>query len=212
MFKVEIIGNIGADAEVKNVQGSKFVAFRVAHTNKFKNQQGQETEETTWIDVTMNDTESKVIPFLKAGVKVFVRGNAALRVYSSPKLRQMVAGLRVSAWEVELCGGTSDLVPRQLINPSDGSIHDVQKYYWINHNTEGMKPDEYVELIDKGGRLYMMNNQGFVAPMPQQDDDQQDENQANAQTDTKVNANQPTKEADKVQTGQGGKRGSGKNK
>ena len=91
MLKVEVIGNLGADAEVKDYQGNKFVTFRVAHSSKFKNADGQQTESTTWVDVTMNDTESKVIPFLKAGVKVFVRGNASLRVYSSPKDRMMKA-------------------------------------------------------------------------------------------------------------------------
>lgn len=180
MFKVEIIGNIGADAVVKEVQGSKFVTFRVAHTSRFKNQQGQDTEETTWIDVTMNDVESKVIPFLKSGVKVFVRGNASLRVYSSPKLKQMMAGLRVSAWEIELCGGTSDEVPRQLIDPSNGQIFDVSKHYWVNKATEGMKENEYVELIDKGGRAFIMNYAGFVAPAqePAEGDSQQEAEQS----------------------------------
>lgn len=175
MFKVEIIGNIGADAEVKEVQGSKFVTFRVAHSSKFKNAQGTDTEETVWIDVTMNDVNSKVIPFLKQGVKVFVRGNGSLRVYSSPKLKMMVAGLRVSAWEVELCGGMSDDVPRQLIDPSNGQIFDVSKHYWVNHSTEGMKEDEFVQLIDKGGREYMMNFGGFVVPMAMQDGDTEDQ-------------------------------------
>lgn len=180
MFKVEVIGNIGADAVVKEVQGSKFVTFRVAHTSRFKNQQGQDTEETIWIDVTMNDVESKVIPFLKSGVKVFVRGNASLRVYSSPKLKQMMAGLRVSAWEIELCGGTSDEVPRQLIDPSNGQIFDVSKHYWVNKATEGMKEDEYVQLIDKGGRAFIMNYAGFVAPAqePAEGDSQQEADQS----------------------------------
>lgn len=164
MLKVELIGNIGADAEVKDFQGNKFVTFRVAHSSKFKDANGTETESTTWVDVTMNDTESKVIPFLKQGVKVFVRGNASLRVYSSPKDRMMKAGLQVSAWEIELCGGQSDDVPRQLIDPSSGALFDVTKHYWCNRSTEGMKADEFVELIDKRGHSFMMNYGGFVVP------------------------------------------------
>jgi single-stranded DNA-binding protein len=34
MLKVELIGNIGADAEVKDYQGNKFVTFRVAHSSR----------------------------------------------------------------------------------------------------------------------------------------------------------------------------------
>ena len=33
MLKVEIIGNLGADAEIKEANGSKFVTMRVAHTS-----------------------------------------------------------------------------------------------------------------------------------------------------------------------------------
>lgn len=185
MFKAEIIGNIGADVEIKDYQGGKFATFRVAHSVKYRNQAGQETETTTWIDVTMNDTESKILQFLKAGTKVFVRGNANLRVYSSPKLKQMVAGLTISAWEIELCGGVSDIVPRQLIDPSTGALFDVTKYYWCNHATEGMKEDEFVTLIDKGGREYMMNFGGFVQPIQVADGDTED------QGATQVSSEQP---------------------
>lgn len=171
MLKVEVIGNLGADAEVKDYQGNKFVTFRVAHSSKFKNADGQQTESTTWVDVTMNDTESKVIPFLKAGVKVFVRGNASLRVYSSPKDRMMKAGLQVSAWEIELCGGQSEDVPRQLIDPSSGALFDVSKYYWCNKSVEGMKADEYVELVDQKGHRFLMNYGGFVQPFAEESGD-----------------------------------------
>ena len=185
MLKVELIGNIGADAEVKDFQGNKFVTFRVAHSSRYKDAQGNETESTTWVDVTMNDTESKVVPFLKQGVKVFVRGNASLRVYSSPKDKMMKAGLQVSAWEIELCGGQSEDVPRQLIDPSNGALFDVTKHYWCNRSTDGMKTDEYVELVDKKGRSYMMNFGGFVIPFQEGTQAEQEANQASAQGDSK---------------------------
>lgn len=73
MFKVEVIGNLGADAEVKDGNGGKFIAFRVANTDKWTTESGEKHESTTWIDVTMSNVDSKVLPYLKAGVKVFVR-------------------------------------------------------------------------------------------------------------------------------------------
>lgn len=185
MFKAEIIGNIGADAEIKDVQGSKFVSFRVAHSSKFKDAQGNDREETTWVDVTLNNVESKVIPFLKQGVKIFVRGNASLRVYSSPKLRQMLAGLRISAAEIELCGGTSDDVPRQIIDPSDGQIFDVSKHYWVNRVNDDMKQDETREFFDKGGRSYLMNAAGFVVPAQVSDGDDPNEQSQQAADESK---------------------------
>ena len=185
MLKVELIGNIGADAEIKDFQGNKFVTFRVAHSSKYKDAQGNDTESTTWVDVTMNDVESKVIPFLKQGVKVFVRGNASLRVYSSPKDKMMKAGLQVSAWEIELCGGQSDDVPRQLIDPSNGQLFDVTKHYWCNRTTDDIKKDEYYELFDKKGHSYMMNYGGFVVPFQEGSQAEQDAEKAGAQEELK---------------------------
>ena len=194
MLKVELIGNIGADAEIKDVQGNKFVAFRVAHSSKYKDAQGNQTESTTWVDVTINDTDSKVIPFLKQGVKVFVRGNASLRVYSSPTDKMMKAGLQVSAWEIELCGGQSDDVPRQLVDPSNGALVDITKHYWCNLSTEGMKADEYKELYDRKGHSYMMNYGGFVIPSAEGSQAEEDAEQAGAQEEPKQDKKKSTKE------------------
>ena len=166
MLKVELIGNLGADADIKDVNGSKFVTLRVAHTSKYTDDGGQSHEKTTWVDVTMNDTESKVIPFLKAGVKVFVRGNADLRVYSSPKDRCMKAGLRVSAFEIELCGGSTDMVPRELIIPETGALVKVYKFYQTDLDTSGFKKDDTQQIMDKQGRYYTVIKGGWVAPTP----------------------------------------------
>ena len=164
MLKVELIGNLGADCEIKESNGSKFVTMRVAHTNKYKKEDGSEVEQTTWVDVTMNNPESKVIPFLKAGVKVFVRGNASLRVYSSQKDRCMKAGLTINAVEVELCGGMSELVPKQLVVPETGALVDVKKYYQADIDTSKFKEDDAGYLNDTKGNRYLLVKGGWVTP------------------------------------------------
>ena len=176
MLKVEVIGNLGADAEVKESNGSKFVSFRVAHTDKWTTSAGEKKESTSWIDCTMNNVESKVIPYLKAGVKVFLRGSANLRVYSSPKERQMKAGLNVAVSEVELCGGLSELVPRQLILPETGQLVDVTKHYWCNLDTKKMKADERVQLIDQRGNSYALAKGGWITPVTPEEAQQAEEN------------------------------------
>lgn len=162
MIKVEVIGNLGADCEVKSNNGNKFGACRVAHTEKYTDAQGQVHESTMWVDVVIPDAENKVIPYLKAGVKVFVRGNASLRVYSSQKDRCMKAGLTINAREIELCGGSSDEVPRQLIDPADGALFNVTKCYWIDKPTKGMKKDDVYQMVDARGCQYAMTSAGFV--------------------------------------------------
>lgn len=175
MFKVEVIGNLGADCEVKVDQGYKFATFRVAHTERWTDVEGKEQVSTTWIDCTMNNVESKVIPYLKQGVKVFVRGFGGLRVYSSKKDRCMKAGLTVKVLEVELCGGSSDDVPRQLIEPNSGALVDITKHYWANIDTKGLKKDEVFELIDRQGNRYHGNKQGFIVPVIEQPEEEVNE-------------------------------------
>lgn len=182
MFKVELIGNLGSDAEIKDANGSKFVAMRLALTDKWTTESGEKRESTTWADVTMSNTESKVLPYLKTGVKVFVRGNGSLRVYSSPKEKRMKAGIQVSATEIELCGGVAELVPRQLIEPETGALIDTQKYYWCNADNKGMKKEDVKLLIDNRGNQYQMNKAGFVAPLATAEESAKGEN-AEEQTD-----------------------------
>ena len=174
MFKIEVIGNLGADAEVKTAQGNKFVTMRIAHTEKWKDEHGNQQSRTIWIDATMNDVDSPVLPYLKQGVKVFVRGNASLRVYSSPKDKMMKAGAQVSIRELELVGGSSDEVPRRLIDPDSGQVFETQKYYWINRDNKDMKKDGQKILIDERQHGFIMNKAGFVIPDPE---DQPLENQ-----------------------------------
>lgn len=178
MFKAELIGNLGADAEVKVADGSKFVTMRVANSEKFKKDDGTEETRTDWVDVTWNKVDSPLLPYLKAGVKVFIRGYASTRVYSSKKDRQMKAGYKIAVQEIELCGGSSELVPRELIDPETMRTYNVTKWYWIDFDTKGMKKDDLKLLVDRQGREYGMNKGGFVMPKP---DDVEEEQQTEEQ-------------------------------
>lgn len=162
MFKCEVIGNLGGDAEIREANGNKFIAFRLAHSEKFEKADGSKIDRTQWIDVTMQNIETKVFPFLKTGVKVFVRGNATLRVYSSPKERAMVAGIKINAAEVELCGGSSEDVPRELIDPDTAQIISVTKLYWSQDCPKNKKSDWKKKLVDKKGNPFSMNFHGFI--------------------------------------------------
>lgn len=178
MLKAELIGNLGADAEIKSGEGYSFVSMRIANTEKWKAEDGTEHTDTQWIDVVYSKTDSGLLPFLKSGVKVFVRGFVRLRVYSSQKDRKMKAGLTINATEIELCGGSSDVVPRQLVIPETGDIVDVAKYYQANVDTSKWKKDDTGYLVDKAGNQYELRKGGWVAPIVQEDSQDQEQQQA----------------------------------
>lgn len=174
MLKAELIGNLGADAEIKSGEGYSFVSMRIANTEKWKAEDGTEHTDTQWIDVVYSKTDSGLLPFLKSGVKVFIRGFVRLRVYSSQKDRKMKAGLTINATEIELCGGSSDVVPRQLVIPETGDIVDVAKYYQANVDTSKWKKDDTGYLVDKAGNQYELRKGGWVAPVvPEESQDQE---------------------------------------
>lgn len=171
MFTAHVIGNLGSDAEVVESNGKKFVTLSIADSRKFKNADGAEVTQTTWIDAIINNVDAPILPYLRQGVKVCVYGNVSLRVYSSKKDRMMKAGATIHVLSIELCGGSSDDVPRELIDPETAMVFQTNKYYWVNRDNSKMKEDEMFTLVDAKGRSYQMNKQGFVIPaqVPQGD-------------------------------------------
>lgn len=159
MQKLFVIGNLGVDAEVKNANGKEFISFKVADTSRFTDQKGNVSETTTWINCAMTgDKDTKVLPYLKKGVKVYVEGRPSYRLYSSEKLRSMQVGVDLHVTSVELCGGSSDVVPRQVAD-SAGLLHDVTKCYWLADGTNS------TQVYDPRGGMYTVDPNGFVTPI-----------------------------------------------
>lgn len=74
MLQIEVIGNIGADAEIKEFNGKKYVSFNVAHSERRKDANGTTVESTTWVSVLSFGDGGGLTQYLKRGAKVFVRG------------------------------------------------------------------------------------------------------------------------------------------
>ena len=109
MIKVEVIGNLGADAQLQEKNGNRFVSFRVANTDKWTDKAtGQIIESTQWISCTLNGDGGALTPYLKKGSKVFIRGNAQFIIFSSAKTHQMEVGVNLFVREIELCGGQKE--------------------------------------------------------------------------------------------------------
>lgn len=119
MIKMEIIGNLGADAQLQSVNGNTFVSFRIANTDAWTDKTtGEIKKNTQWVSCSLNGNGGNLLPFLKKGVKVFVRGNAQIVIYSSPKSHQMEAGVNLFVREIELCGGHQEQTPPQPAQPT----------------------------------------------------------------------------------------------
>lgn len=157
MLQASVVGYLGADAEVKNVNGQEFTTCRVAHTDRWKDQSGQTHESTQWIDLTINGRPN-VVNFLKQGTMVYAAGHVKLRCYSSEKARGFVAGLTISVVTIELLGGNSDAVPARLYDAS-GNMVDVVKYYHCELSG--------AQLTNGRGKFFVSDDNGWVLPLQQ---------------------------------------------
>lgn len=104
MLKLVIIGNLGADAEVKNENGNRFLSFRVADTIILKPKKEQIT---TWVSCSKNSNFDNLVPYLKKGTKVYCSGRLTTRIYVGHDGVQH-AGLNLLVNELVLCGGKED--------------------------------------------------------------------------------------------------------
>lgn len=74
--KVILLGNLGADPEVKHLEGDKVVAnLRLATTEAYKDKMGNRVENTEWHDLELWDGQAKIAEqYLKKGMQIYVEG------------------------------------------------------------------------------------------------------------------------------------------
>ena len=107
MIKLQIIGNLGKDCVVNTVNGKNVINFTVAHTEKYKDSQGNNQEKTTWVDCAYWTDRTGISPYLTKGKQVFVEGQPEVRTFT----RQDGTGgasLSLRVREVQLLGGRAD--------------------------------------------------------------------------------------------------------
>jgi single-strand DNA-binding protein len=106
MIKLQVIGNLGKDAQVNNVNGKSVINFNVAHTERFKDAQGNQKDRTTWVDCSYWTDRTAVAPYLKKGTQVYVEGTPDVRTYTTADGRNG-ASLTLRILSVQLLGSKS---------------------------------------------------------------------------------------------------------
>jgi single-strand DNA-binding protein len=81
MIKLQIIGNLGKDCVVNTVNGKSVMNFTVAHTEKFKDAQGNPKDRTTWVDCAYWSDRTGVAPYLKKGTQVYAEGTPEVKTF-----------------------------------------------------------------------------------------------------------------------------------
>jgi single-strand DNA-binding protein len=103
MIKLLVIGNLGKDAILNNVNGKNVINFTVAHTEKYKDAQGVQKDRTVWVDCSYWTDRTGVVPYLKKGTQVYVEGNPDVRTYTTQDGRNG-ATLTLRVLSIQLIG------------------------------------------------------------------------------------------------------------
>jgi single-strand DNA-binding protein len=111
MIKLQVIGNLGNDAVVNNVNGKNVINFSVAHTEKYKDAQGNQLDRTIWVNCAYWTDRLGVQPYLLKGKTVYVEGTPSLEIYTTNDGRQNPK-LKLNVREIQLLGGTGTGAPR----------------------------------------------------------------------------------------------------
>ncbi|WP_018630013.1 single-stranded DNA-binding protein [Niabella aurantiaca] len=107
MLKMQIIGNLGRDCVVNNVNGKSVINFTVAHTERFRDAQGNNQEKTTWVDCAWWTDRTAISQYLTKGKQVYAEGTPEVRSFTrTDGTNGAVLSLRVR--EVQLLGGRGE--------------------------------------------------------------------------------------------------------
>ncbi len=95
MVNVNVIGRLGADAELINGKNGQFLSFRMAVDDRVKNE-----KTTTWFRVTLNgDRVAKLAEYLTKGKLINVVGTEAVSIYNAkdgtPQISRDIAASNV---------------------------------------------------------------------------------------------------------------------
>ncbi len=134
--RVQVIGNLGADPELRYTQGGQAVLnMRVAATENYLDKEKVRQERTEWFSITVWGARGEALAkFLTKGMTVFVEGGLRTTSYEN-KEGQKVYKTEVNATDIKVFGGgkgkpASDeaATARQRSNgkaaPSDEQVDD----------------------------------------------------------------------------------------
>ena len=104
--KVQLIGNLGSNPEVVNLEsGKKLVKFSIATNETYKNAQGEKVQDTQWHNiVAWNNTADIAEKYLTKGNEVAVEGKLVNRNYEDKEgIKRYVTEIVVN--ELVMLGG-----------------------------------------------------------------------------------------------------------
>jgi single-strand DNA-binding protein len=107
MIKLQIIGHLGTDCTTNEVNGRTVINFPVAHSEKYKDSQGNQVEKTTWVRCAYWTERPAIAQYLKKGQLVYAEGSPEAEGYLN-KENQNAASLKMNVFRIQLLGSKNE--------------------------------------------------------------------------------------------------------
>ncbi len=105
--RVTLMGNLGADAELRQTQKQAVLNFRMATSERFKTADGEKKEHTEWHQCTLWGTRGEALAdHLTKGTKVLVAGRIRTRQYEKDGVTRHSTEIHID--DLEFVGGKRD--------------------------------------------------------------------------------------------------------
>ncbi len=80
---VQLVGNVGQDPEIKNLEGGKKVAsFSIATSDSYKNEKGEKVDQTEWHRIVAWGNSAEIIEkYVTKGNQIGIVGKLTHRTY-----------------------------------------------------------------------------------------------------------------------------------
>lgn len=102
MVKLQIIGHLGQDATVNNVNGKSVINFSVAHSEKYKNKEGVEVSKSIWVSCAYWTDRTNVSLYLKKGTLVYAEGVPEAKTYRNQNTNEVMPQLSLRVTSIQL--------------------------------------------------------------------------------------------------------------
>jgi single-strand DNA-binding protein len=89
------------------VGGKTVINFTVAHTEKYKDGQGNQQSKTTWLECAYWTDRTAVAPYLTKGTQVYISGNPEVKSFAKND-GTTGASLNVRVREIQLLGSRQE--------------------------------------------------------------------------------------------------------
>lgn len=126
---MQIIGNLGRDAEVHTHGGEVVVSFSIAHTDKHKDGNGNVVQKTTWVSCSWWTDRQAIVQYLKKGQMCWVEGFPEAKLWKDKSSGEPKAFLNMRVLGLQLVGGGSPAENNQsALSPQQAAPQTQQGY------------------------------------------------------------------------------------